>query len=91
MTTGGMSNVLRRLDSRGLVSRVPDPSDGRRHNVQLTPAGVITGQGSVTPGTSRFTRPRPALPAGSPGGRRPRAGGRPPGPWPVPPDRSPSP
>jgi DNA-binding MarR family transcriptional regulator len=39
ITTGGMSNVIRRLESRGLVSRIPHPGDGRANHVQLTAAG----------------------------------------------------
>ncbi|MFD3563760.1 MarR family winged helix-turn-helix transcriptional regulator [Streptomyces sp. NPDC058686] len=44
LTTGGLSNVLRRLDARGLVSRVPDPQDGRSHNVRLTPTGIAAAE-----------------------------------------------
>lgn len=38
-TTGGMSLTLDRLEGAGWVRRSPDPSDGRRVIVSLTPAG----------------------------------------------------
>ncbi|MFF1925979.1 MarR family winged helix-turn-helix transcriptional regulator [Streptomyces sp. NPDC058221] len=63
LTTGGLSNVLRRLDTRGLVSRVPDPSDGRSHNVQLTPAGVTTAEAATTAATTALQRTLTAVPA----------------------------
>lgn len=63
LTTGGLSNVLRRLDSRGLVSRVPDPSDGRSHNVQLTSAGVATAQAATAAATTALQRALAAVPA----------------------------
>lgn len=41
---GIASNVLaerlRRLESGGVISRQPDPSDARRHVYRLTPAGI---------------------------------------------------
>ncbi|NDZ79301.1 MarR family transcriptional regulator [Streptomyces sp. SID10853] len=48
LTTGGMSNVLRRLEARCLVSRVPNPQDGRSHNVRLTPEGVTAAHSITT-------------------------------------------
>ena len=39
VTSGTMTNRIDRLESRGLVSRVPDPSDGRSVQVVLTDAG----------------------------------------------------
>jgi DNA-binding MarR family transcriptional regulator len=47
-----LSHVVRRLEDRGLVRRVPCPDDGRATNAQLTPAGwdkvVDTAPGHVT-------------------------------------------
>ena len=40
VTTGTMTNRLDRLESRGLVRRLPDPDDGRGLAVELTEAGV---------------------------------------------------
>jgi DNA-binding MarR family transcriptional regulator len=39
VTTGGMANILRRLEADGLVAGRPDPGDGRRVLVRLTDAG----------------------------------------------------
>ncbi|MFC8448584.1 MarR family winged helix-turn-helix transcriptional regulator [Kitasatospora sp. NPDC057223] len=63
LTTGGLSNVLRRLDARGLVSRVPDPSDGRSHNVRLTPEGVTTTLATTAAATTALQRVLAAVPA----------------------------
>ena len=38
-TSAGVSGILRRLEAEGLVERQPDPSDGRRVFVTITPAG----------------------------------------------------
>ncbi|MFG2595732.1 MarR family winged helix-turn-helix transcriptional regulator [Streptomyces sp. NPDC048462] len=62
LTTGGLSNVLRRLEVRGLVSRIPDPSDGRSHNVRLTPAGVDTAQLATAAATTALHRVLTAVP-----------------------------
>jgi DNA-binding MarR family transcriptional regulator len=40
LTSGGTSNVLRRLAAAGLVERDPDPSDARSSWVRLTAHGV---------------------------------------------------
>ncbi|WP_405010012.1 MarR family winged helix-turn-helix transcriptional regulator [Kitasatospora sp. NBC_01539] len=63
LTTGGLSNVLRRLDTRGLVTRVPDPADGRSHNVRLTPAGVATAQAATAQAATALRRVLSAVPA----------------------------
>ena len=39
VTTGGMANILRRLEAGGLVVGRPDPGDGRRVLMRLTDAG----------------------------------------------------
>ena len=39
LTTGGLSNILRRLQADGLIERQHDLSDARSHRVQLTPQG----------------------------------------------------
>ncbi|MEU2678334.1 MarR family winged helix-turn-helix transcriptional regulator [Streptomyces sp. NPDC007107] len=62
LTTGGLSNVLRRLEARGLISRVPDPSDGRSHGVQLTPTGVTTAQAATSAATAALRRTLSAVP-----------------------------
>lgn len=38
-TTGGTTKTIRRLEDRGLVTRVSDPGDARRSLVQLTATG----------------------------------------------------
>lgn len=38
-SSGGLTKLLERLESRGLVAREPDPDDGRGVLVSLTPAG----------------------------------------------------
>ncbi|UOZ04878.1 MarR family winged helix-turn-helix transcriptional regulator [Amycolatopsis sp. WQ 127309] len=63
LTTGGLSNVLRRLDARGLVSRVPDLSDRRSHNVQLTPDGVTTARAATAAATVVLQRVLAVVPA----------------------------
>ena len=40
LTQPGMSRLIARLESRGLVERVDDPDDGRACRVRLTEAGV---------------------------------------------------
>jgi DNA-binding MarR family transcriptional regulator len=50
-TLARLSNVVRRLEGRGLVRRVPSPDDGRATDVELTDAGwekvVETAPGHV--------------------------------------------
>jgi DNA-binding MarR family transcriptional regulator len=38
-SSGGMTKMLKRLEARGLIERVPDPSDGRSNPVSLTSEG----------------------------------------------------
>ena len=40
LDSGYLSRLLRQLEAEGLVTTDPDPADGRRRTVQLTPAGV---------------------------------------------------
>lgn len=40
LTAGGMTVRLHRLQDAGLISRIPNPHDGRGVLVRLTPAGV---------------------------------------------------
>lgn len=40
LSSGGTSNVINRLEARGLVERQADPVDGRGSRVLLTPVGV---------------------------------------------------
>ncbi|MEV0895976.1 MarR family transcriptional regulator [Actinoplanes sp. NPDC049802] len=47
LTSGGTSNVLRRLTLAGLVERDPDPSDARSSWVRLSPAGVTKAEEAV--------------------------------------------
>ena len=42
LTQPGMSRLVARLESRGLVQRVDDPDDARASRIRLTPAGVAT-------------------------------------------------
>jgi DNA-binding MarR family transcriptional regulator len=39
-SSGAMTNRLHRLERLGLVTRLPDPHDGRSRRVRLTPQGV---------------------------------------------------
>jgi DNA-binding MarR family transcriptional regulator len=38
-SSGGMTKILKRLESGDLVERTPDPNDGRGSLVELTPSG----------------------------------------------------
>jgi DNA-binding MarR family transcriptional regulator len=40
LTSGGMTNILHDLEGRGLVQRLPDPSDRRGVLIRLTPQAV---------------------------------------------------
>jgi DNA-binding MarR family transcriptional regulator len=39
-SSGGMTKMLKRLESLGFVERTPDPEDGRSTLVALTPSGI---------------------------------------------------
>jgi DNA-binding MarR family transcriptional regulator len=47
LTSGGTSNVLRRLTTAGLIERDPDPSDARSSWVRLSPTGVDRAEEAV--------------------------------------------
>jgi DNA-binding MarR family transcriptional regulator len=47
LTSGGTSNVLRRLTQAGLVERDPDPADARSSWVRLSPAGMDRAEEAV--------------------------------------------
>ena len=40
-SSGGITKMVSRLESRGLVRRTPDPDDGRGCRVRLTRAGLV--------------------------------------------------
>ncbi len=42
LTTGGLSNILRRLQDDELIEREADTSDARSHIVRLTAKGTVT-------------------------------------------------
>jgi DNA-binding MarR family transcriptional regulator len=42
LTQPGMSRLVARLETRGLVQRVDDPEDARACRIRLTPAGIAT-------------------------------------------------
>jgi len=48
VTSGTMTNRIDRLESRGLVNRSPDPSDGRSVQVVLTDKGRSTVDAALT-------------------------------------------
>ena len=47
LSSGGTSNVLRRLAAAGLIERDPDPSDGRSSWVRLSAHGVTVTEQAV--------------------------------------------
>jgi len=53
MSSGGMTNLLDRLEDRGLVKRTSDPSDRRSVLVKLTPAGRKTIDKAVSTEAAR--------------------------------------
>lgn len=48
VTSGTMTNRVDRLEQRGLVTRLPDPSDRRGVLVQLTDSGRTSVDGALT-------------------------------------------
>ncbi|MGV8880682.1 MAG: MarR family winged helix-turn-helix transcriptional regulator [Rhodoglobus sp.] len=55
LTTGGLSNVLRRLESERLIARIPEPTDGRSHKVRLTREGATVALAAITAGTAALS------------------------------------
>lgn len=51
LSSGGTSNVLRRLTAEGLITREADPDDARSTWVQLTREGVDTAEAAVVAST----------------------------------------
>lgn len=47
LTSGGVSNIINRLERLGLAKRIPDPSDGRSSWVRLTDAGAETAEDTM--------------------------------------------
>ncbi|MFG2696877.1 MarR family winged helix-turn-helix transcriptional regulator [Kitasatospora sp. NPDC051984] len=56
LSSGGTSNVLKRLAGAGLVSREADDGDGRSSWVRLTPRGVEVAEESVRAVTAAHAR-----------------------------------
>lgn len=52
LSSGGTSNVINRLETRGLVERQADPADGRGSRVLLTPAGVELAERALKANTA---------------------------------------
>lgn len=46
-TSGGTTKTIRRLEDRGLVRRIADPSDGRRSLIELTATGLDTARNAL--------------------------------------------
>lgn len=62
LTSGGTSNILRRLEERNLLRRTPGPADGRSRDVELTDQGLrlaIDAGEDLTRALSRFLAPIP--------------------------------
>jgi DNA-binding MarR family transcriptional regulator len=62
LSSGGTSNVLRRLVTEGLVTREADPDDARSTWVQLTRTGVETADAAVRASTEAQRRLLNAVP-----------------------------
>lgn len=52
LSSGGTSNLLRRLTASGLVEREPDPSDARSSWVALSDAGIKAAEDAVRAATA---------------------------------------
>ena len=52
LSSGGTSNLLRRLTGSGLVEREPDPSDARSSWVALTDTGIKAAEDAVRAATT---------------------------------------
>lgn len=62
LSSGGTSNVLRRLAAEGLITREADPDDARSTWVQLTGEGVDTAEAAVLASTEAHRNLLKALP-----------------------------
>jgi DNA-binding MarR family transcriptional regulator len=56
MSPQSMGATLGRLENRGLVAREPDPDDGRRIVLSITPAGVETMRGRRSARAAQLAR-----------------------------------
>ena len=56
LTTGGLSNILRRLQADGLIEREADTSDARSHIVRLTAEGRTTAHETGTAAIAAIAR-----------------------------------
>ncbi|MFS8097859.1 MarR family transcriptional regulator [Lentzea alba] len=63
LSTGGTSNVVNRLVSRGLVEREPDQSDGRSTYVRLTATGKEIAEEVVIANSQAHDQVFKAVPA----------------------------
>ncbi|HEX8864668.1 MAG TPA: MarR family transcriptional regulator [Lentzea sp.] len=63
LSTGGTSNVVNRLVSRGLVEREPDQTDGRSTYVRLTPNGTSLAEEVVIANSKAHDEVLSAIPA----------------------------
>jgi DNA-binding MarR family transcriptional regulator len=61
-SSGGMTQILDRLERAGLVARAPDPADRRKVLVALTDAGMTTADAA----NARYAAERERLLAGLP-------------------------
>lgn len=62
VTKGAMTNTLQRLDALGYVAIRPDPGDGRRKLVALTPAGLAAHDAALRAMKPRLDAIRAAIP-----------------------------
>lgn len=71
LTSGGLTNLLHRLEGAHLVARAPDPEDGRASVVTLTPKGRAVADAAI----SAVTAEERALVVGLPSRDRRRLAG----------------
>jgi DNA-binding MarR family transcriptional regulator len=64
LSTGGTSNVVNRLVSRGLVEREPDQADGRSTYVRLTSRGRSLAEEVTLANTKAHEKVLASIPAG---------------------------
>ena len=56
LTKGAVTNTLARLEARGLARVEPDPEDGRKKRVYITPAGRAAREACIAALTPYFGR-----------------------------------